>query len=197
MLALHNGLASLDLTTGQYSMVATPDPDPRNRFNDGKCDPQYCPFPFPLYLTPALLPYHLQLLPRGRFWAGTMEDAETGLTTGGLYVLDASHKAQKKLGGMFSTLISRSIFLITFIDVGVSNGIGWSADQKTMYVTYTNQKIGYFIILSRYYIDSATRRVDSFSFDPATGEISDRKTIVSIPEGIHYSSNNHNSPNSR
>jgi len=125
MLSLTKGFASLDLTTGKYTIIASPDADPRNRYNDGKCDPQ------------------------GRFWAGTMENAETGLLIGGLYVLDASHQAHKKLG-----------------DIGVSNGICWSADSKTMY-----------------YIDSSLRRVDSFSFDPATGDISNRKTIVNIPEG--------------
>eukprot|EP00026_Physarum_polycephalum_P010109 Phypoly_transcript_10260.p1 GENE.Phypoly_transcript_10260~~Phypoly_transcript_10260.p1 ORF type:complete len:288 (+),score=47.43 Phypoly_transcript_10260:227-1090(+) len=125
MVALTKGFASLDLTTGAYTMVASPDTDPRNRFNDGKCDPE------------------------GRFWAGTMEDEETGLFIGSLYFLDADHKAHKKLG-----------------EIGVSNGICWSANQKTMY-----------------FIDSSLRRVDSFSFDPITGDISNRQKIITIPEG--------------
>jgi hypothetical protein len=41
MVSLTKGFAALDLATGVYTMVASPDTDPRNRFNDGKCDPQY------------------------------------------------------------------------------------------------------------------------------------------------------------
>ena len=48
--------------------------------------------------------------------------------------------------------------------VTISNGLAWSADGRTMY-----------------FIDSATHRIDAFSFDPATGEIDDRRPLVHIP----------------
>lgn len=54
-------------------------------------------------------------------------------------------------------------------DVTVSNGLAWSLDGGTMF-----------------YIDSPTRRIDAFAFDLATGSISERRTVVRIPEGAGY-----------
>ena len=51
--------------------------------------------------------------------------------------------------------------------VTISNGMAWSGDGVTMY-----------------YIDSPTQRIDAFSYEPATGAISDRRTVVRIPAGI-------------
>jgi sugar lactone lactonase YvrE len=48
--------------------------------------------------------------------------------------------------------------------VTISNGLAWSADGRTMY-----------------YVDTPTQRIDSFSFEPSTGEISDRRPVVHIP----------------
>lgn len=48
--------------------------------------------------------------------------------------------------------------------VTISNGMAWSGDDVTMY-----------------YIDSPTQRIDAFSYEPATGEINDRRTVVRIP----------------
>jgi sugar lactone lactonase YvrE len=50
--------------------------------------------------------------------------------------------------------------------VSVSNGLGWSPDGKTMY-----------------YADSPTGGVDSFTHDPATGEITDRRRLVDVDRG--------------
>jgi len=125
MLALHKGFASFDFETGQYSIIASPEPELNTRFNDGKCDNQ------------------------GRFWAGTMHNEEPRKPLGSLYMLDASHNVTKHFDG-----------------VTVSNGICWSSDSKKMY-----------------YIDSPLRTVDSFDFDPETGQISNRTSVVAIPPG--------------
>lgn len=54
-------------------------------------------------------------------------------------------------------------------DVGISNGIVWTSDKTKMY-----------------FIDSPTRRVDAFDYDNETGEISNRRTAIALPEGIGF-----------
>ena len=49
--------------------------------------------------------------------------------------------------------------------VSCSNGIVWSRDKGTMY-----------------YIDTPTRKIDAFDYDLASGEISNRRAVVAIPE---------------
>ena len=51
-------------------------------------------------------------------------------------------------------------------DVTVSNGIAWTKDKKTMY-----------------YVDSYLRRIDAFDYDDADGAITNRRIVVTIPEG--------------
>jgi sugar lactone lactonase YvrE len=90
---------------------------------------------------------------RGRFWAGTMAIDETP-GRGALYRLDPDGSVTQLLDG-----------------VGLSNGVDWSPDGRTLY-----------------YVDSLTHRVDAFDFDPATGEISNRRMLVdlddSVPDGL-------------
>ncbi|WP_035426518.1 SMP-30/gluconolactonase/LRE family protein [Sediminibacillus terrae] len=50
-------------------------------------------------------------------------------------------------------------------DVTISNGLAWSEEKNTMY-----------------YADTPTQRVDAFDYEPATGAISNRKTVIHIPE---------------
>ncbi len=71
--ALHNGFATIDLTTDKITPLADPERMiPANRFNDGKCDPA------------------------GRFWAGTMEfNGEAN--RGALYCLEIDHSVKKKI----------------------------------------------------------------------------------------------------
>jgi len=84
---------------------------------------------------------------QGRFWAGTMDESAKGYG-GSLYCLDTSFNCHqmKQL-------------------VGISNGLGWSPDNKTFY-----------------YTDSASRTIWSYDFDQLTGEISNEKIFAQTPE---------------
>lgn len=90
----------------------------------------------------------------GRFWAGTMAlSAEPG--AGALYRLDADRRAHRMVAG-----------------VGISNGLGWSLDDRLMY-----------------YIDTLQHRVDVFDFDAATGAIANRRPFAAVeapgaPDGM-------------
>lgn len=89
---------------------------------------------------------------RGRFWAGTMGDGEQN----SLYRLDSDLRVKVMETG-----------------VGVSNGIGWSPDQKTMY-----------------YTDSPRQVIYAYDFDPDSGELSHRRLFVlsrgerGFPDGL-------------
>jgi len=50
--------------------------------------------------------------------------------------------------------------------VTVSNGLRWSPDGRTFY-----------------YVDSMTGSVDAFAYDVATGELTDRRALVTLPDG--------------
>lgn len=52
-------------------------------------------------------------------------------------------------------------------DLTISNGMGWSGDSRTMF-----------------FIDSPTREVWAFDFDPETSAISNRRTIVRVPADL-------------
>jgi sugar lactone lactonase YvrE len=49
----------------------------------------------------------------------------------------------------------------------ISNGMGWSRDLRTMY-----------------FIDSPTREVWAFDFDPVDSSITNRRTVVKVPEDL-------------
>ncbi|XP_052684233.1 regucalcin-like [Crassostrea angulata] len=86
--------------------------------------------------------------PQGRVWAGTMGPVEPDVVNmpkiGSLYRLD--------LDGSLHTMVK---------DVGVSNGLAWTADDKFMF-----------------YIDSTPRQIYRYDFEKSTGNISNKKVIV-------------------
>jgi sugar lactone lactonase YvrE len=93
--------------------------------------------------------------PQGRFWAGTMAyDESPGAGT--LYRLE--------LDGTCTTVLT---------GLTISNGIGWSPDGGTMYLS-----------------DSGTGSVEAFDFDGVSGAIDGRRTLVHIgqpgmaPDGL-------------
>ncbi|MCX6044673.1 MAG: SMP-30/gluconolactonase/LRE family protein [Chloroflexi bacterium] len=87
--------------------------------------------------------------PAGRFWAGTMAYSNQ-TTQGSLYRLDADLSVHKMLG-----------------NIGISNGIVWSLDAKTMY-----------------YIDSMAYTVRAFDYDNATGAISNERVVITVPREL-------------
>ncbi len=82
----------------------------------------------------------------GRFWAGTMSGAEEP-GAGALYCLEADHSVRRVIDS-----------------VTVSNGIGWSPDDRIMY-----------------YIDSTTLGLDAFPYDIETGALGARRRVATIP----------------
>jgi sugar lactone lactonase YvrE len=58
-------------------------------------------------------------------------------------------------------------------DVSISNGVAWSPDDSTMY-----------------YVDTPTGRVDMFDFEPESGTIANRRTLIEVapadgqPDGL-------------
>lgn len=77
----------------ELGSLGSPEADiPGNRFNDGKTDRH------------------------GRFWVGTMEDAETGLRTGAMYRLDLDGTLTRTWG-----------------NIGIPNGMCFSPDGTIMY----------------------------------------------------------------
>jgi len=86
--------------------------------------------------------------PQGRFWAGTMSIDES-TQKGSLYRLDPGGEVTRMLRG-----------------IGISNGIDWSPDGRTMY-----------------FADTTPRTVDAFDFDGATGRISNRRNLLTFPSG--------------
>jgi sugar lactone lactonase YvrE len=84
----------------------------------------------------------------GRFYAGTTADDERP-GAGTLYRLDPDHQVTTVLAG-----------------VSISNGIGWSPDQRLMY-----------------YVDSPEHQVDIFDYDPAAGAIDGRRRFAAVGAG--------------
>jgi sugar lactone lactonase YvrE len=85
--------------------------------------------------------------PAGRFWAGSMAYNEQS-TQGSLYRLDPDLSVHKMLS-----------------NIGISNGIVWSLDQRMMY-----------------YIDSTAHTVRAFDYNNATGDISNERVVITVPQ---------------
>ena len=84
----------------------------------------------------------------GRFFAGSM-DSDEGPGRGAFYRLDTDHTV--------TTLYS---------EIGISNGVGWSPDDRFMY-----------------YIDSLAYRVDVMDYDIETGQIGERHPFARLGSG--------------
>ncbi len=85
---------------------------------------------------------------RGRFWAGTLA-LDTSPSAGSLYRLDPD--------GRVSTMET---------GIHVSNGLGWSPDDRRFYFT-----------------DSGRRQIFVYDFDLESGRIENRRVFAELPEG--------------
>jgi sugar lactone lactonase YvrE len=85
----------------------------------------------------------------GRFWAGTMAyDLTPG--AGALYRLNTDRGVVEVLE-----------------EVTLSNGLGWSPDDTSMY-----------------YIDSDTNGVDVFDYEPDSAELHNRRRLINVPQEL-------------
>ncbi len=83
--------------------------------------------------------------PSGRAWVGTMSYDQSSVE-GSLYRLDHGPKVTLVLDG-----------------IGVSNGLGWSPDERTMY-----------------FIDTATHEIRSYPFELESGSIGEPSTLAVV-----------------
>ncbi|MFN2150563.1 MAG: SMP-30/gluconolactonase/LRE family protein, partial [Anaerolineales bacterium] len=83
----------------------------------------------------------------GRFWAGTMDEGNPN-TRGALYRLDPSGDCQIMQAG-----------------IGISNGLGWSPDNRIMY-----------------YTDSIKHQIYAYDFDLQSGTIRNRRVFAETPQ---------------
>ncbi|MEV0390613.1 SMP-30/gluconolactonase/LRE family protein [Nonomuraea sp. NPDC050643] len=83
----------------------------------------------------------------GRFFAGTKAEDDTP-GAGNLYRLDPGRAWERVVGG-----------------VTISNGLGWSPDERLLY-----------------YVDTPAGQVDVFDYDPATGDLANRRGVAELPQ---------------
>lgn len=93
--------------------------------------------------------------PEGRLWAGTMRyDQAPG-------------------GGFLARVAGDGQATVVLPKVSISNGIGWSPDERLMY-----------------YVDSPTRRVDVLDYDVSSGDVRGQRPLVEVtgtdgvPDGL-------------
>ncbi|WP_416668981.1 SMP-30/gluconolactonase/LRE family protein [Egbenema bharatensis] len=131
IMAQRSRTAFLDTQTGAIDVINSVEADkPDNRFNDGKCDS------------------------RGRFWFGSMSEADEPEAS--LYRYDPDGSLHVMETGLT-----------------ISNGLGWSPDDKTFYLT-----------------DSPSQKIYAYDYDAETGEISNCRDHVDLrgeeffPDGL-------------
>jgi len=87
--------------------------------------------------------------PAGRFWVGSKAE-DNGAGRGSLWCLDLDGVVTRALRGLT-----------------IANGLGWSPDESTMYVT-----------------DSATGRIAAYDYDVSTGSLGPARHFVEIDPSI-------------
>lgn len=85
---------------------------------------------------------------------------------GRFYCGSMAYNQEPGAGTLYRLDPDRSVHEV-FTDLTVSNGLCWTPDGTRAH-----------------YVDSPTRRIDVCDYDPATGELRDRRPFVAIAEGI-------------
>lgn len=88
--------------------------------------------------------------PDGCFWVGGMDENKPRQAVAALYRITPDGAVERKLDGLH-----------------VSNGLAWSPDGRTMYLS-----------------DTAIAAIDAFDFDPHTGALSRRRRFATLDEDI-------------
>jgi sugar lactone lactonase YvrE len=102
-----------------------------------------------------------ELNPKNRFNDGKV-DAKGRFWAGTM----EHEQSGKAIGSLYRLEPNLTVHTI-LNSIQISNGISWSLDNKKMY-----------------FIDSPLKRVDMFDFDLESGNISNRKTIIKIDDGL-------------
>ena len=112
--ALQNGFGFIDRTSGEVRIFSDPEENlPKNRFNDGKCDPE------------------------GRFWAGTMSLSEED-PTGSVYVAGKDLSIAKKIEGVTISngmAWSRDEQIFYYIDTPTLEVVAYDYDKSTGHIS--------------------------------------------------------------
>ena len=95
---------------------------------------------------------------------GTRLNDATCDRLGRLWVGSMANDARPGAGSLYRVDPDGSVERV-LVDLAISNGIDWSPDDRCMY-----------------FIDSATRRVDVFDYDLATGRATGRRALIELPE---------------
>jgi sugar lactone lactonase YvrE len=74
-------------------------------------------------------------------------------------------RSEPKLGALYCFAAAGEVRR-EVAEVSISNGLAWSLEGRTLY-----------------YVDSPTRRVDAFDFDPEAGRLSKRRPAIALPAG--------------
>jgi sugar lactone lactonase YvrE len=88
--------------------------------------------------------------PDGRFWAGTMDEEQLSRPIAALYRLDPDHSLHRVVD-----------------DLIVSNGLGWTADGRTMF-----------------HSDSKGQVIWAYDYDPGSGTPSNRRVVARPTEEV-------------
>ncbi len=83
----------------------------------------------------------------------------------GRFWVGTMHLNYKKDSAVLYRVDTNKIIHLMLNRVTISNGIAWSADKKTMY-----------------YIDSPTSSVQAFEYNDTTGDISNRRVVIQVPQ---------------
>ena len=77
-------------------------------------------------------------------------------------------EGQQGVGSLYRLDVDHTVEKIAS-NITVSNGMAWNAAEDTMY-----------------YIDTPNMAVEAFDYDKSTGAVGNRRTVITIPEGVGY-----------